>query len=255
MTTLEPIVSEISNALLNNEFELAYQPQLSCANGALIGFEALIRWHSPHRGLISPAVFIPIAEQSGQILAIGEWVLRRACSDLCGFIRAGMSRDLHVAVNVSALQLAHQDLPSLCFAATSEVGLQPANLHLELTETALIEKPAKARRQVHSLHSAGYEVWIDDFGTGYASLRMLRDFDISGLKIDRSFISRVTEDEDDFCIVSAMLAMAQRLRLRTVAEGIETEEQLQIISQLGCTTGQGYLLGRPMSTDKVLASW
>ena len=247
-------INEIQNALHNEQFTLAYQPQVEFRNGNLVGFEALIRWNSPVLGAIRPDVFIPIAEKSGQILEIGEWVIKQACADLDRIHAKGL-KDCHMAINLSSVQLHEQDIVELTMSTLFERGLKPKDVHLELTETALIRNPLVAEQKIVALDDAGVEIWLDDFGTGYASLSMLRKFPIKGLKIDKSFIDGVATNDQDFTICSAIIAMAQRLGLGVVAEGIESEIQMQIMAQLGCNRAQGYMISKPESFDNVCLNW
>ncbi len=246
--------SKISAAIKDEAFTLAYQPQVEAASGRLTGLEALIRWDSPRYGFISPADFIPVAEDTGQILEIGEWVLKRACVDLKR-LHLNCGDHLYIAVNLSAIQLHERDICDVAVRTLSGLDIAPRHLHFELTETAFIRNQQDARAKIAELKEAGIETWMDDFGTGYASLSLLREFATSGLKIDRSFVTHIGTNDEDFAICSAMIVMAQRLGLKVVAEGVEESMQAQVLSQLGCDRLQGYLVGRPVSFDNILAEW
>nr|WP_158651794.1 EAL domain-containing protein [Marinobacterium profundum] len=246
--------SKIAEAIKTEAFTLAYQPQIEVATGRLTGLEALIRWNSPRYGNISPADFIPVAEDTGQILEIGEWVLKRACVDLKR-LHLKCGDHLHVAVNLSAVQLHETDICEMAVRTLAGLGVATRHLHFELTETALVRSLHGARVKVADLKAAGIETWMDDFGTGYASLSILRQFATSGLKIDRSFVTDIATNDGDFAICSAIIVMAQRLGLKVVAEGVEDSTQAQVLSQLGCDRLQGYLMGRPVPFDDVLTDW
>jgi EAL domain-containing protein (putative c-di-GMP-specific phosphodiesterase class I) len=229
--------NNLRQALANNEFELAYQPEVNIASGLTIGVEALIRWRHPQRGLLLPAEFIGVAEECGLMVPIGDWVLRQACS------QARIWRDqgfpVVVAVNLSTDQFMHNNLVHSVDAALRESGLAPQFLDLEITEGAIMKGDA-AIDTVNALRARGVQLTIDDFGTGYSSLSFLRRFPLSKLKIDRSFIDDITRKPADAAIIPAIIAVARSLKLRVIAEGVETAEQLRFLQQHGCDEYQGY---------------
>ncbi|MCX6074807.1 MAG: EAL domain-containing protein [Campylobacterales bacterium] len=232
-------------ALKRNELEVYYQPQISMESGKIIGAEALLRWNHPTMGMISPAEFIPIAEESGQIITIGEWVLRRALGQLKLWIAEGMEPFI-MAVNLSAIQFRHPKLVSLVLSVLEELQLPPEYLELELTEGITMENPLHAIDIMNELHSHGIRMSIDDFGTGYSSLNYLKKFRVYKLKIDQSFIHDITENPEDRVIVNTIINMAHNLNLITIAEGVETAEQLAILRESGCNEIQGYYFSRPL---------
>jgi EAL domain-containing protein (putative c-di-GMP-specific phosphodiesterase class I) len=220
-----------------------YQPQQS-KQRRIIGFEALVRWQHPVRGLIPPSDFIPLAEESGLIVPIGEWVLRTACREA-----ASWQGGLQVAVNVSAVQFRRGNLESLVRDILEETGLEAARLELELTEGVLIEDAAHARSVLEALKSLGVRISLDDFGTGYSSLSYLEAFPLDRIKIDRSFVAGIGRTERSLAIVRAVIGLAHGLNLPVLAEGVETEEQLAALVHEGCDEMQGYLLGRPQPAE------
>ncbi|MFC7207117.1 putative bifunctional diguanylate cyclase/phosphodiesterase [Comamonas endophytica] len=232
-------------------FELHYQPQVRTDNGALAGFEALVRWRHPQRGLVSPEEFVALAEARGLITAIDRWVLRQACHEACAWLAQGMPR-VPVSVNMSAQEFRHPDLAIDVAAVLAETGLPAQLLHIELTESTLMHSDAQVQRTLHALQQQGVQLAIDDFGTGYSSLAYLRRHPIHQLKIDRSFVTDLTDNEDDAAIVTAIVQMARSLRLGTVAEGVETPAQLALLRQLGCEMAQGYLIAPPMPAEQLL---
>jgi diguanylate cyclase (GGDEF)-like protein len=230
---------DLRSAVGNDELFLEYQPQQS-KQGRIIGFEALVRWQHPVRGLIPPSDFIPLAEESGLIVPIGEWVLRAACREA-----ASWQGGLQVAVNVSAVQFRRGNLEGLVRDVLTEMGLDPSRLELELTEGVLIEDAAHARSVLLALKSLGVRISLDDFGTGYSSLSYLETFPLDRIKIDRSFVSGIGRTERSLAIVRAVIGLAHGLNLPVLAEGVETEEQLAALVREGCDEVQGYLIGRP----------
>ena len=232
-------------------FELHYQPQVCLDSGAFAGVEALVRWRHPQRGLVSPEEFVALAEARGLITAIDRWVLRQACQEACAWRAQGM-RDVPVAVNMSAQEFRHPDLAGEVATVLAESGLPAQLLHIELTESTLMHSDAQVLRTLHALQELGVQLAIDDFGTGYSSLAYLRRRPIHQLKIDRSFITDLTENDDDAAIVTAIVQMARSLRLRTVAEGVETGEQLALLRTLGCEMAQGYHIAPPMPAAQLL---
>ena len=242
----------LRRALERGQFSLVYQPQFSMASGAIRSVEALLRWHHPELGHISPAEFIPIAEDCGQILPIGEWVLRTALTQLKNWRAQGLVLDT-VAVNLSAVQFRQPQLPELITKILQDVGLAPNSLELELTEGVAVDDPRAAIVTMDQLHACGVRLAMDDFGTGYSSLSQLKRFPLYKLKIDQSFVRDLGEDASDRAIVSAIIRMAQAMGLHTTAEGVETQEQMNFLHEQGCADVQGYFCGRPMAPEKMQA--
>ncbi len=241
----------IGDALAGDHFSMVYQPQFSMTGGKLLGFEALVRCQSPKFGVISPAEFIPHAEENGSIVEIGNWTFQRALRDLAQMRRQGLE-DVYMSVNLSPAQFSEGDVFERIMLMLVELDLPASALKLELTETALIRNANMAMRTFQAFQREGAQIWLDDFGTGFASLNLLREFNIDGLKIDRSFVDGLDRSDSDFTICSAIIAMAQRLGLYIVAEGIENDVQMAILGQLGCDSAQGFLLGRPVSFEETL---
>jgi diguanylate cyclase (GGDEF)-like protein len=232
---------DLRSAIVHGEFELHYQPILNLQSNEVSGFEALIRWNNPVRGQILPLQFIPLAEETGLILPIGEWVLRTACAQA-----AAWSKPVSVAVNLSPAQFKSQDLVQLVLNALASSGLEPARLELEITESVLLQNEASTRAILHKLRALGVRIAMDDFGTGYSSLAYLRSFPFDKIKIDRSFVRDMTRSEECAAIVRAVAGLARSLNIITVVEGIETSNQLEMARSEGCDEGQGYLFGRPV---------
>lgn len=237
--------NELRRALERNQFSLHYQPQLSLHSGKVVGVEALLRWHHHELGAISPAEFIPVAESSGQILAIGQWVLETALAQTRLWQSMGLT-DLCVAVNVSAMQFRQPDLPQLVQSALARFDLPASSLEVELTESVAQQDPIGAMAIMAQLRQIGVKLAIDDFGTGYSSLSYLKRFAATRLKIDQSFVREICSDPDDLAIVRAIIGMARSLGLGTIAEGVETPAQLAVLRGEGCDEVQGYLFGRPL---------
>jgi diguanylate cyclase (GGDEF)-like protein/PAS domain S-box-containing protein len=236
--------SALRRALERNELLLHYQPQLDGNGEQLVGVEALLRWKHPEFGFVSPAEFIPLAETSGQIVAIGEWVLRTAVAQLKAWMDAGVP-PMVVAVNLSAVQFRHAGLPNAVTRALSDAGLPAQYLELELTES-VTANPSAAIAMMDALHALGVRLSLDDFGTGYSSLSYLKRFPLHTLKIDQSFVRDIDTDPDDRAIVQAIIQMARALDLKTIAEGVETDAQHQFLRREGCDMMQGYRFCRPM---------
>lgn len=234
------------------ELQLYYQPQICLHSGQVVGVEALIRWFHPELGVISPAEFIPLAESTGQILSIGAWVMRTAVSQMKQWIAAGQSPGT-VAVNLSAAQFRDPGLPELVQRVLSEAELLPACLELELTESVAAHTPEEARVIMDRLHALGVRLSIDDFGTGFSSLSHLKRFPIHTLKIDQSFVRDISTDPDDRAIVQAIIQMARALRLTTIAEGVETDEQAAFLQSHGCEVVQGYRFCKPLPPEELQA--
>ncbi len=238
----------LRNALGRGELQLHYQPQVALADGRMVGVEALLRWHSGELGEVMPAEFIRVAEDGGLILPIGEWVLRTAVRQMKAWIDAGMD-PMIMSVNLSAVQFRHANLPQRVEQILAEEGLPPELLELELTESVAMDDPLAAIAVMDALHARGIRMSIDDFGTGYSSLSYLRRFQVYKLKIDQSFVCDVTEDPEGRAIVQAIISLANSLGLRTIAEGVETEAQLEFLRQQGCQEVQGYYFSRPLPAD------
>ena len=235
----------LRRALERNQLYLHYQPQVCVASGAIVGAEALLRWEHPELGRVSPAEFIPVAESSGMILPMGDWVLQTATRQLREWMDQGYA--LTMAVNVSLVQFRQADFPQRIGQILQDAGLPPHCLELELTEGVAMTDPALAIDTMDRLHQQGVLLSIDDFGTGYSSLNHLKKFKVYKLKIDQSFVRDIADDPDDRGIVSAIISMAQGMDMRTIAEGVETAEQLAFLQDHGCMEVQGYLFGRPMA--------
>ena len=227
------------------QLQLHFQPQVSLENGRVVGVEALLRWTHPELGEIVPADFIPVAEDSGMILPIGEWVLRSAVRQMREWLDRGMS-PLVMAVNLSAIQFRQANLPQLVSQILDEAGLPPGLLELELTEGVAMENPLEAIAVMNDLYRRGVRMSIDDFGTGYSSLSYLKRFKVYKLKIDKSFVRDISRDPEDEAIVEAIIGLAESLGMQTIAEGVETNEQSAFLRAKGCHEGQGYLYSRPM---------
>ena len=236
----------LRRALERNQLALHYQPQISMETGKTVGAEALLRWEHPELGSVSPAEFIPIAESSGLILPIGEWVIRTAVEQLAAWMKRGMP-SLIMAVNLSSVQFRHADLPQRVSSILADAQVDPGLLELELTEGVAMTHPQAAIAVMDDLHRRGVRMSIDDFGTGYSSLSYLKRFQVYKLKIDQSFVRDITEDPDDKAIVGAIISMASSLGLKTIAEGVETEGQLAFLRSRGCTEAQGYHFSRPLT--------
>ena len=238
----------LRRALDLKQLSLVYQPQVSLQDGRVLGMEALLRWQHPTLGPVSPLEFIPVAEESGLILPIGEWVLRTATRQLRAWIDAGLPR-LQLAVNLSAVQFRHANLPELVSQVLLDAGLAPECLELELTESVAMSDPVGAIAIMNQLHQRGVRMLIDDFGTGYSSLSYLKRFRVYKLKIDQSFVQDISTDPDDKAIVVAIIALARSLGFQTIAEGVETQGQLDFLRQQGCDEVQGYYFSRPLTAD------
>jgi EAL domain-containing protein (putative c-di-GMP-specific phosphodiesterase class I) len=234
----------LRQALERQEFVLHFQPIVQLGSGELVGAEALVRWNHPERGLVPPGEFIPVAEDIGLIVPLGEWVLREACAQASRWPTAGGS-SLFVSVNLSARQFHEVSLVSVAADALARSGLPPSRLELEITESVLMQQTEASTRMLRELEALGVRLAIDDFGTGYSSLGYLKRFPVSTLKIDRSFLRDVSRDDDDRAIVTAIMAMARSLGLTVTAEGVERSDQITFLRELGCDQAQGYLYGRP----------
>ena len=236
--------SDLRHALERGQLVLYYQPQFELERAAVIGTEALIRWQHPQLGMISPAKFIPVAEETGAIVPIGTWVMQEACRQARDWQQAG-ARHVKVAVNVSALQFGQADLVRTVAAALEQSGLQPASLELELTESLLMQRIEETAERMQQLRALGVRIALDDFGTGYSSLSQLQTLPIDTIKIDRSFLQNMESRPSSISLVNAIVALAHSLGMTVVAEGIETETQLEHLRSAGCDTGQGFLVAAP----------
>jgi diguanylate cyclase (GGDEF)-like protein len=248
----QSIEEALRRALERQEFVLHYQPKVDLRTGAIVGAEALIRWTSPERGLVTPAQFIPVAEDSGLIVPIGRWVLRRACEQARAWLDAGLPMT-NIAVNVSSVELRDRNFLPGIFAILDDTGLDPACLELELTESVLMKQAESAASILQTLRGRGVRVAIDDFGTGYSSLSYLRKFPIDALKIDQSFVSYIGSAGDDASIVTAVISMARSLNLRVIAEGVETADQRDFLVAHGCDEAHGFSFSRPVPADEFAA--
>jgi diguanylate cyclase (GGDEF)-like protein len=234
----------LRRALDNHELYLLYQPQIDVASGETVGVEALVRWRHPERGLISPNEFIPLAEDTGLIVPIGEWVLRTACQQASAWQKSA-GRSIRMAVNLSAKQFKDDNLSQIVQSALDDSGLDPQWLELELTEGTLMDDARATMATMEQLRAIGVQLSIDDFGTGYSSMNYLKRFDVRALKIDKSFISGLPQDAENAAITRAIIAMAHGLKMVVVAEGVETAAQLQLLQEYGCDMVQGFYLGHP----------
>ncbi len=239
---------DIDAAFSLGQFEVHYQPILEIESRSIIGLEALVRWRHPIRGLVSPGAFIPVLEESGLIVPLGQWVLDQACHDA-----AGWPGEANIAVNVSAVQLRHADFASAVMASLAASGLPPHRLELEITESVLLDEGDTSHETLHRLQRAGIRISMDDFGTGYSSLSYLRSFPFDKIKIDQSFVRDAPRKADALAIVRAIVGLGQSLGIRTLAEGIETEEQLAVIRAEGCSEMQGFLFSAARPAAEIAA--
>lgn len=245
--------SSLREALVNEEFVLHYQPRVGAASGRMAGVEALVRWRDPRAGLVPPAQFIPVAEDTGLIIPLGNWVLRSACLQLRDWIDREVPVE-RVSVNVSAAQFKDPGLADSVASILAETGVPAGRIELELTESVLMENAQQSTALLSALKSLGLRISIDDFGTGYSSLSYLKRFPIDTLKIDRNFVRDIGHDADDAAIVSTTILLGHSLRLEVVAEGVEHDEQVEFLRKHGCDECQGYLFSRPVPADE-LESW
>jgi diguanylate cyclase (GGDEF)-like protein len=246
MQTRRIMEQDLRRALPGGEFELHYQPVVNLASKEISGFEALIRWNHPTKGLISPATFIPLAEEIGFIVPMGEWVIRQACATA-----AQWPDNLHVAVNISAMQFRSPGLMQVIVSALAASGLAPTRLEIEITESVLLHNKEATLAVLHQLRALGIRIAMDDFGTGYSSLTYLQSFPFDKIKIDRSFVKNITEDSSSLTIVRAVAALANGMGMTATAEGVETAEQLHSIVSEGCTEMQGFLFSRPLPVAEI----
>lgn len=244
------LVSGLRRAMEHGELYLHYQPYFDLNTGRVSGVEALLRWQHPDLGLIAPARFIPVAEETGHIARLGGWVLRGACEQMRAWQQAGLS-DMHMAVNISARELRQPDFVDRLVQILEETRLLPGSLVLEFTESSMMENPDRTREVIARLHDLGVGIAIDDFGTGYSSLNYLRHYRVDYLKVDRAFVSNLPHDEHQQAIIRAIIAMAKSLGIQVIAEGVETEAQWEFLKTLDCEQGQGFLFARPESAARV----
>ena len=241
------MVSQLHHALKRNELSLVYQPRVDVRTGEVLAVEALLRWHNNDFGLVPPVVFIPMAEDTGLILPIGDWVMREACRQ--SRIWADEGRDIKVAVNLSVRQFKHKNLLQATAAAIKDAGIEPSQFGLEITESMLMRQMESSMATLRQLSDMGVEISIDDFGTGYSSLAYLKRFPVHALKIDQSFVREITHEAEDAAIVKAISSLARSLRLKVIAEGVETEAQLSFLRHLECDEYQGYLFSKPIAPE------
>jgi EAL domain-containing protein (putative c-di-GMP-specific phosphodiesterase class I) len=244
--------SDLRRAIERGEFVLHYQPIIGVRDGALLGVEALLRWDDPEQGLVPPAEFIPLLEETGLIVPVGQWVLEEACRQARRWRDGFPDRaPLEVCVNVSVRQLAHADFADVVTRAIHRTGIDRSQLCLEITEAALMDDVATAWMGLRKIKSLGVSLAIDDFGTGYSSLSYVRRFALDMLKIDQSFVRGMLENPEDHAIVTAVISMAHALGMSAVAEGVETPEQLAELRTLGCDQAQGYFITRPAPVERI----
>ena len=248
MQTRRLLELDMRQALARREFQVHYQPQINLESNQVIGCEALIRWKHPTRGMVSPIDFIPLAEEIGLIVPIGEWVMRQACRDA-----ATWPPSISIAVNLSPAQFKSERLVEMILSALTASGLRADRLELEITEGVLLRESAVTLRTLHRLRDLGIRVSMDDFGTGYSSLSYLRSFPFDKIKIDRSFVSDLAGKPDGDAIIRAIAGLGRSLGMTTVAEGVETADQMRLIRAEGCTDMQGFLLSKPIPADEILA--
>ncbi|ALA57108.1 putative bifunctional diguanylate cyclase/phosphodiesterase [Nitrospira moscoviensis] len=241
--------SDLRKALERDEFLLYYQPQVDIRRWDVVGVEALIRWRHPERGMVSPASFIPLAEELGLISAIGDWVLRTACRQQVAWRATGL--DVSIAVNLSAVQFQQPSLTAHIAEVLQETGADPHKLELELTESTAMQHAENAVTIFHQLKAMGFRLSIDDFGTGYSSLAYLKRFPIDTVKIDRAFVKDLASESEHAAIAIAIIAMAHGLKLRVLAEGVETQAQLDILREHRCDTIQGYFFSQPLPAELI----
>ncbi len=237
--------TDLRKALAKGEFELFYQPLINVQRNEISCCEALLRWHHPQDGMISRAEFIAVAEDTGLIVPLGEWVLRKACADA-----AKWPDNVNVAVNVSTVQLKRQSLTQTVFTALAASGLLAHRLEIEITETVILEDSNEVRGTLHQLHELGVQIVMDDFGTGYSSLSYLRKFPFDKIKIDA--FREISDGDDCSTIAEAIVKMARTMKIATVVEGVETPQQLVKVREWGCTEMQGYLFSRPKPVEQIL---
>jgi EAL domain-containing protein (putative c-di-GMP-specific phosphodiesterase class I) len=247
VTARRALETDLRNGIARREFQLFYQPVVNIENNRIVGVEALLRWHHPDRGMISPAEFIPVAEETGLIVPLGEWVIRQACFDA-----ANWPDEIKIAVNLSPVQFRDRDLAQVVISALAASAVAPSRLELEITEEILLGHGRETLAILEQLRKLGIQIVMDDFGTGYSSLNYLRLFPFDKIKIDRSFVKDLSDGNDlSLAIVQAVTRLAKVLKVPTTAEGIETKVQLELVRAAGCTEFQGYLFSRPKPADEI----
>jgi EAL domain-containing protein (putative c-di-GMP-specific phosphodiesterase class I) len=242
----------IREAIEQEQFELYFQPKVHAKTFRLVGAEALLRWHHPQRGTIAPDDFIPIAEETGLIVPLGQWVLNEACRQVSVWSKSPIGT-VPVSVNISSHQFRNNGLVGDVLDAIAKAGIKPTDIELEITESVLLQDVDKTLIELKALKEAGVSLSIDDFGTGYSSLSYLKRFPIDTIKIDRSFVKDLHQDTDDAAICAAILAMSQQLGLNVVAEGVETREQLEFLRLHKCDHIQGYICSKPLPASEFFA--
>jgi EAL domain-containing protein (putative c-di-GMP-specific phosphodiesterase class I) len=241
--------AELRRAIERDEFVLHYQPKVSVATGRITGVEALLRWQHPERGLVPPGDFIPLLEETGLVVQAGAWVLDAVCGQIRAWQISGLD-PVPVAINLSARQFVSPDLAGTIRRALEKHGVDATLLEVEITESAIMHNTEEAIRTLEHLQSLGVQTAVDDFGTGYSSLGYLKRFPLRALKVDRSFIRDITTDPDDATITQAVISMAHSLELKVIAEGVETEAQLEFLERYGCDEVQGFIYSRPVPADE-----
>jgi diguanylate cyclase (GGDEF)-like protein len=243
------LTNDLRKAIAGDQLELYYQPIIDLTDGQVHKAEALIRWHHPERGMVSPAEFIPIAEETGLIVEIGDWVFEQAAAEVA-IIRRQLP-DFQISINKSAIQFrAEQNVHSPWFDRIKALDLPGDSLVIEITEGLLLDPSEMTQAQLHRFHDVGIQIAIDDFGTGYSSLAYIKNFSIDYIKIDQSFTRNLTPDSSDLALCEAIIVMAHKLGMKVIAEGVETAEQAALLTQSGCDYGQGYLFSRPLPKDQ-----
>lgn len=240
---------DLKIAIAENQFEVWFQPKIDIHTRQITGSEALVRWRHPVNGFISPEIFVPVAEEAGLIIELGEWILRTACRQTHELQERGYG-GLSIAVNISAVQFTDGNLLPMVSRALQDMSLEPAFLELEITESAVMHDPEEVIKSLHELSRFGMRLAIDDFGTGYSSLAYLKRFPVDTLKIDRAFITDISSDNDDVAIVEAVLGLGKHFNMKVVAEGVEDEEQLEFLKDQGCDIAQGYFISKPLAFEQ-----
>jgi EAL domain-containing protein (putative c-di-GMP-specific phosphodiesterase class I) len=244
--------TDLRRAIDNHEFIVHYQPIVLLENRELVGFEALVRWQHPQKGLLFPGDFIQVAEETGMITEIDQWILKTACRQMATWNRQYTSNNgLTVSINISGIHITNPDLYEYIEQVLAETDLNPKNLKLEITELTIVDQNEFTVRALSNLRDMGVQIQIDDFGIGYSSLAYLSRFPINALKIDKSFVSRMGQESSQLDIIRAIITLTERLNVHVIAEGVETEEQRRELTGMGCKMGQGYLVSHPLDTQKV----
>lgn len=244
--------SSLRKALEREEFVLHYQPQFELSTNKIVGAEALIRWQHPENGLIPPLDFIPLLEETGLIVPIGDWVIQKACSQIVEWSNKGLNAP-RIAINISAKQFNQRNLTQNIIKIISQTGINPELLELEVTESTIMRNFDHVVKILTELHENNIMLSVDDFGTGYSSLSYLKHFPIDVLKIDRSFVKEIPGNNDDTAIVNTIISMGHNMNLKVIAEGVETQEQRNCLTKLGCELAQGFYFSRPLTADDFLA--